>query len=106
MTHSNKKIVHGLKGLGEKLNPTIYQVRFINLDAPIQFEAFPKLKELGDWLDTSTQIWSCHSPMYKYNRGEFEKKFFEITKFPVDNVIISIGGIGFNFTSPGWRDSL
>ncbi|CAM4364586.1 hypothetical protein BAAL111456_28385 [Bacillus albus] len=28
MTHSNEKKGHGLKGIGEKLNPTIYQVRF------------------------------------------------------------------------------
>ncbi|MFK4469063.1 DUF3884 family protein [Bacillus sp. RC252] len=106
MTHSNEKKAHGLKGIGEKLNPTIYQVRFIKLDGPIQFESFPKLKELGDWLSTSTQIWSCHSTMYKYSREEFEKKFFEITKLPADNVVISTGGIGFNFMSPGWRDSL
>ncbi|EOO11668.1 MULTISPECIES: DUF3884 family protein [Bacillus] len=106
MTHSNEKKSHGFKGIGEKLNPTIYQVRFIKLDGPIQFESFPKLKELGDWLSTSTQIWSCHSTMYKYNREEFEKKFLEITKLPADNVVISTGGIGFNFMSPGWRDSL
>ncbi len=37
MTHSNEKKAHGLKGIGEKLNPTIYQVRFIKLDGPIQF---------------------------------------------------------------------
>ncbi|HDR7604156.1 DUF3884 family protein [Bacillus mycoides] len=103
MTHSNEKKSHGFKRIGEKLNPTIYQ---IELDGPIQFDSFPKLKELGDWLSTSTQIWSCHSTMYKYNREEFEKKFFEITKLPADNVVISTGGIGFNFMSPGWRDSL
>ncbi len=106
MTYSNEKKTRGLKGVGEKLNPTIYQVRFIELDEPIQFESFPKLKELGDWLNTSENIWSCHSTMYKHNRKEFEKKFLEITKLPVDNVIISTGGIGFNFMSPGWRDSL
>ncbi len=50
MTHSNAKKAHGLKGIGEKLNPTIYQVRFMKLDEPIQFESFPELKELGDWL--------------------------------------------------------
>ncbi len=36
MTHSND-----LKGIGEKLNPTIYQIRFM---------------KLGDWLSTSAQI--------------------------------------------------
>ena len=56
MTHSNEKKEHGLKWIGEKLNPTIYQVRFMKLDAPIQFESFPELKELGDWLSTSTQM--------------------------------------------------
>lgn len=44
--------------------------------------------------------------MYKYNREEFEKKFFVISKLPADNVVISTGGIEFNFMSPGWRDSL
>ncbi|AFU16686.1 group-specific protein [Bacillus thuringiensis MC28] len=44
--------------------------------------------------------------MYKYNIEEFEKKFLEITKLTVDNVLISTGGVGFNFMSPGWRDSL
>ena len=106
MTHSNEKKAHGLKGIGEKLNPTIYQVRFMKLDKPIQFESFPELKELGDWMSTSTQIWSCHSAMYKYNRAEFEKKFLEITKLTVDNVQISTGGVGFNFMSPGWGDAL
>lgn len=48
MTHLNEKKAHGLKGIGEKLNPTIYQVRFMKLDEPIQFESFPKLKELGN----------------------------------------------------------
>ena len=38
MTHSNEKKSHGFKGIGEKLNPTIYQVRFIKLDGPIQFD--------------------------------------------------------------------
>lgn len=47
MTHSNEKKSHAFKGIGEKLNPTIYQVRFMKLDEPIQFEAFPELKELG-----------------------------------------------------------
>lgn len=47
MTHSNEKKPHGLKGIGEKLNPTIYQVRFMKLDEPIQFESFPELKKLG-----------------------------------------------------------
>ena len=56
MTHSNEKKAYGLKGIVEKLNPTIYQVRFIKLDEPIQFESFPELKELGDWLSTSTQM--------------------------------------------------
>lgn len=106
MTHSNEKKSHAFKGIGEKLNPTIYQVRFIKLDEPIQFESFPKLKELGDWLSTSTQIWSCHSTMYKYNREEFIKKFLEITNLTVDNVLISTGGVGFNFMSPGGRNSL
>ncbi|MFB6588488.1 DUF3884 family protein [Bacillus thuringiensis] len=106
MTHSNEKNTHTLKGIGEKLNPTIYQVRFMKLDEPIQFEAFPELKELGDWLSTSMQMWACHSTMYKYNREEFKKKFLEITNLTVDNVLISIGGVGFNFMSPGWRNSL
>ncbi|EOQ34788.1 hypothetical protein KQ1_00434 [Bacillus cereus BAG3O-1] len=56
MAHSNEKKAYGLKGIGEKLNPTIYQVRFMKLDEPIQFESFPELKELGDWLSTSTQM--------------------------------------------------
>ncbi|WP_341518603.1 DUF3884 family protein [Bacillus paramobilis] len=106
MTHSNEKKAHGLKGIGEKLNPTIYQVRFMKLDEPIQFESFPELKELGDWLSTSTHMWACHSTMYKYNREEFKKKFLEITKLTADNVLISTGGVGFNFMSPGWRSSL
>lgn len=46
MTHSNEKKSHAFKGIGEKLNPTIYQVRFMKLDEPIQFEAFPELKEM------------------------------------------------------------
>lgn len=29
MTHSNEKNTHTLKEIGEKLNPTIYQVRFM-----------------------------------------------------------------------------
>ncbi len=37
---------HAFKGIGEKLNPTIYQVRFMKLDEPIRFESFPELKEL------------------------------------------------------------
>ena len=56
MKHSNEKKVHGLKGIGEKLHPTIYQVRFMKLDEPIQFESCPELKELGDWLSTSTHM--------------------------------------------------
>ncbi|HGA1023359.1 TPA: DUF3884 family protein [Bacillus cereus] len=106
MTHSNEKKAHSLKGIEEKLNPTIYQVRFMKLDEPIQFESFPKLKDLGDWLSTSTHMWAYHSPMYKYNREGFEKKFLEVTNLTVDNVLISTGGIGFNFMSPGWRNSL
>ncbi|HDX9631615.1 TPA: DUF3884 family protein [Bacillus cereus] len=86
MKHSND-----LKGIGEKLNPTIYQIRFM---------------KLGDWLSTSAQMWACHSTMYKYNREEFEKEFLEITKLTADNVLISTGGIGLNFMSPGWRNSL
>ena len=39
---------HSLKGIEEKLNPTIYQVRFMKLNEPIQFESFPELKDLGD----------------------------------------------------------
>ncbi len=75
MTHSKRQKNHMLfKGIGEKLNPTIYQVRFMKLDEPILFESFPELKELGDWLSTSTHMWSCHSTMYKYNREEFEKE--------------------------------
>lgn len=81
MTHSSEKKAHGFKGIGEKLNPTIYQVRFMKLDGPIHFDSFPKLKELGDWLSTSTQIWSCHSTMYKYNREEFEKKFSKLRNY-------------------------
>lgn len=73
----------------------------MKLDAPIQFDSFPALKELGDWLSTSTHMWSCHSTMYKYNREKFEKKFLEITKLTADHVLISIGGVGFNFMSPG-----
>ncbi|MEB8652176.1 DUF3884 family protein [Bacillus cereus] len=106
MTHSNEKKAHSLKGIEEKLNPTIYQVRFMKLDEPIQFESFPELKDLGDWLSTSTHIWACHSTMYKYNREGFEKKFLEVTNLTVDSVLISTGGIGFNFMSPGWRNSL
>ncbi|EEK85777.1 hypothetical protein bcere0010_4460 [Bacillus cereus ATCC 4342] len=78
----------------------------MKLDEPIQFDSFPELKELGDWLSTSTHMWSCHSTMYKYNRKRFEKKFLEITKLTADHVLISIGGVGFNFMSPGWRSSL
>ncbi|MEI4617724.1 DUF3884 family protein [Bacillus cereus] len=59
MTHSKDKKSHAFKGIGEKLNPTIYQVRFMKLDEPIRFESFPELKELGDWLSTSTHMWSC-----------------------------------------------
>ena len=40
---------HAFKGIGEKLNPTIYQVRFMKLDEPIRFEPFPELeRDLGD----------------------------------------------------------
>ncbi|EEM49550.1 DUF3884 family protein [Bacillus cereus] len=106
MTHSKDKKSHAFKGIGEKLTPTIYQVRFMKLDEPIRFESFPELKELGDWLSTSTHMWSCDSTMYKYNREEFEKKFLEITKLTADHVLISTGGVGFNFMSPGWRNSL
>ncbi|MDG2659117.1 DUF3884 family protein [Vibrio parahaemolyticus] len=106
MTHSNEKKTQGLKGIGEKLNPTIYQVRFMKLDEPIQFEAFPELKELGDWFSTSTHMLACHSTMYKYNKEEFKKRFLEITNLTVDHVLISTGGVGFNFMSPGWRNSL
>lgn len=73
MTHSKDKKSHAFKGIGEKLTPTIYQVRFMKLDEPIRFESFPELKELGDWLSTSTHMWSCDSTMYKYNREEFER---------------------------------
>ena len=51
-------------------------------------------------------MWACHSTMYKYNREGFEKKFLEVTNLTVDSVLISTGGIGFNFMSPGWRNSL
>jgi len=78
----------------------------MKLDAPIQFESFPDLKELGDWLSTSTHMWACQSTMYKYNRAEFEKRFLEITNLAVNNVLISTGGVGFNFMPPGWRNSL
>lgn len=73
MTHSEDKKSHAFKGIREKLNPTIYQVRFMKLDEPIRFESFSELKELGDWLSTSTHMWSCYSTMYKYNREEFER---------------------------------
>ena len=73
----------------------------MKLDEPIQFESFPKLKDLGDWLSTSTHMWAYHSTMYKYNREGFEKKFLEVTNLTVDNVLISTGDIGFNFMSPG-----
>ena len=49
-------------------------------------------------------MWACHSTMYKYNREGFEKKFLEVTNLTVDSVLISTGGIGFNFMSPGWRN--
>ena len=50
MTHSKDKKSHAFKGIGERLNPTIYQVRFMKLDEPIRFESFPELKELNPLL--------------------------------------------------------
>lgn len=107
MMNSNEKKKGYFQGVEDKLIPTIYQVRFTKMDDTIQFESFPELKELGDWLTTTKQMWACHSTIhYKYDTKGFEKKFLEITKLPADNVLISKGGVGFNYMTPGYRDLL
>ncbi|WP_192988254.1 DUF3884 family protein [Carnobacterium mobile] len=103
MTNSNEKKKRTIGEAVDKIMPKIYQVRFNKVNVPIRLDSFPALKELGDWLNTSTPIWACHS---KLNKKEFEKSFYETTKLTVDDAAIFTGAAGFNSVSPGWRDSL
>ena len=47
----------------------------MKLDEPIQFESFPELKDLGDWLSTSTHMWACHSTMYSTTEKGLKRSF-------------------------------